>query len=60
MRAQLVAVVYTLVESAKRCCANPYEYLRYVLGRLPETRMSHVAQLLPDTWLKTRGPQTVS
>jgi len=46
------AIAYTLVESAKRCGANPFEYLRDVLARLPQTRHSQVPQLLPDAWLK--------
>lgn len=45
-------MIYTLIESAKRCGANPYEYLRDVLGRLPQTRHSAIPQLLPDAWLK--------
>lgn len=52
------AVIYTLVESAKRCGANPFEYLRDVLACLPETRHSEVPRLLPDTWLKAHADES--
>ncbi|MCC6573371.1 MAG: IS66 family transposase [Planctomycetes bacterium] len=54
------AVIYSLVESAKHCGCNPYEYLRDVLTRLPETRMSAVGELLPDARLKARRASTAS
>ncbi|CAG0952433.1 hypothetical protein PLCT2_00273 [Planctomycetaceae bacterium] len=46
------AVMYTLIESAKRCGANPMEYLRDVLRRLPEARHTEIPQLVPDAWLQ--------
>ena len=52
------AVIYTLIESAKRCGANPYEYLRDVLARLPQTRLSEIEVLLPDAWLKAHADET--
>lgn len=52
------ATIYTMIESAKRCGVNPYEYLRDVLTRLPATRHSEVPQLLPDTWLKAGADET--
>ena len=52
------AVIYTLIESAKRCGANPYEYLRDVLARLPQTRHSEIPGLLPDAWLKAHADET--
>jgi transposase len=48
------AVIYTLIESAKRCGANPYEYLRDVLARLPQTRLSEIPQLLPEVLVRAR------
>ncbi len=52
------AVIYTLVESAKRCGANPYEYLRDLLTRLPEARPSEISQMVPDAWLKSHADET--
>jgi hypothetical protein len=52
------ATIHTLIESAKRCGVNPYEYLREVLTRLPATRHSEVPQLLPDVWLKAHADET--
>jgi len=52
------ATIYTLIESAKRCEVNPYEYLRDVLTRLPSTRHSEVPQLLPDSWLQAQVDET--
>lgn len=49
------ATIYTLIESAKRCEANPCEYLRDVLTRLPSCRLSELPQLLPDAWLQARA-----
>jgi hypothetical protein len=52
------AVMYTLIESAKRCGANPLEYLCDVLRRLPDTRPSEISQLVPDAWLKAHADET--
>lgn len=51
-------MIYTLVESAKRCGANPFEYVRDVLARLPETRHSEVPRLLPNAWLKAHANES--
>jgi len=51
------AVAYTLIESAKRCGANVWEYLRDVIERIPTTRLSQLQDLLPDHWLKARRAQ---
>ena len=48
------AIAYTLIESAKRCGANVWEYMRDVLERIAETRLSLLEELLPDVWLKAR------
>jgi len=52
------AVVYTLIESAKRCGANPFAYLRDVFTRLPDTRPSEIHLLAPDAWLKAHADET--
>lgn len=46
------ASAYTLIESAKRCGANPWTWLRAVLSRINTTRLSELPNLLPDVWLK--------
>jgi hypothetical protein len=44
------AVIYTLVESAKRHGLEPYAYLKGVLERLPSPRTSELDALLPSNW----------
>jgi transposase len=53
------AIAYTLIESAKRSGANVWEYLRDVLERIAETRLSLLEELLPDAWLKARATTKV-
>ena len=49
------ASAYTLIESAKRCGANPWTWLRDVVARIATTRMSELPNLLPDKWLKQQS-----
>jgi len=49
------AIAYTLIESAKRCGANVWEYMRDVIERIATTRLSQLEQLLPDVWLKAKN-----
>jgi transposase len=44
------AILYTLIESAKRHGHEPYAYLRDVLDRLPSTTTSGLEALLPVNW----------
>jgi transposase len=48
------AIAYTLIESAKRCGANPWEYLRDVLECFQAARPSEFKNFLPDAWQKAR------
>jgi hypothetical protein len=44
------AVIYTLIESAKRHGHEPYAYLKDVLERLPSLKASDIESLLPANW----------
>lgn len=49
------ASAYTLIESAKRCGANPWTWLRDVVARIATTRLSELPNLLPDNWLNQQS-----
>jgi hypothetical protein len=53
------AVLYSLIESAKRNGANLFEYMRDVFENLPQTKMSEIEKFLPDKWqaARTNAPQ---
>jgi transposase len=44
------AILYTLIESARRRRLDPYAYLRDALTRLPRMTTSQISELLPATW----------
>jgi transposase len=44
------AVIYSLIETCKLNHLNPYDYLRDVLARLPNTLMRDIDILLPQNW----------
>ena len=44
------AVIYTLIESAKRHGHEPYAYLKNVLERLPRTTTTGLNALMPANW----------
>lgn len=44
------ATIYSLIESCKLNNINPYEYLRDVLTKLPNTLNSDIRSLLPYIW----------
>ena len=48
------AILYTIVESCRRHGIDPLAYLRDVLTRLPEMKMSQVGELTPESWQKAR------
>jgi len=48
------AIAYTLIESAKRCGANVWEYMRDLLENFQSARPSEFKNFLPDAWLKTK------
>ena len=57
---QTSAILYTLVESAKRHGHEPYAYLRDVLERLPAMKSSEIDRLLPGNWKPAGEPATLS
>lgn len=44
------AILYTIIESAKRHGHEPYAYLKDLLERLPSTRTTELEALLPANW----------
>ena len=44
------ATIYSLIESCKLNNMNPYQYLRDVLAKLPNTLNSNIRSLLPYIW----------
>ena len=52
---QWAASAYTLIESAKRCGANPWTWLRDVVTRIAAVRLSELPNLLPDNWLSQQS-----
>lgn len=54
---QTAAVIYSLVESAKRHKLNPFEYIRDILANLPKTKITDIEKFLPDKWNSTKTNQ---
>lgn len=58
------AVLFTLVQSARRHGIDPFVYLRDLLRRIPTHPQSRIYELFPDNWLKlsqmTATPAEVS
>lgn len=48
------AILYTVVESCRRRGIDPYEYLRYVLERIPTTLDKDLDSLTPSGWTAAR------
>lgn len=44
------AIIYSVVESARRHELDPFAYLRDLLDRLPTHPQTRMAELLPDRW----------
>ena len=44
------ATIYSLIETCKLNKINPYDYLRDVLERLPNTLHRDIKSLLPYNW----------
>jgi len=44
------AVLYSMIESAKRNGVEPLAYLTDLFARVPTTRMSDLEKFLPDRW----------
>jgi len=54
------AILYSMVESAKRCGTNPFFYLKDVFDRLSQARISQLPDFLPDRWLARQGEEATS
>ena len=52
---QISAVLYSLLETAKRCGIDPYAWLLDVLNRLPTTTTRTLPALLPANWKKAQN-----
>lgn len=48
------AVIYSVLGSCRRLGIDPHEYLRDVLRRLPDMKMSQIEQITPAAWAKVR------
>jgi len=48
------AILYTLIESARRRGLDPFAYLREALTRLPRMKSSQIAALMPQAWAAER------
>jgi len=48
--AKRAALIYTLVGTAKLHQVEPWQYLKDILGRLPDHPINKVADLLPQNW----------
>jgi transposase len=44
------AIIYSVLETCKQNSINPFEYLRDVFIRLPNTKQSDIKSLLPYNW----------
>jgi transposase len=54
--AEALAILYTMVESAKRAGLNPEAWLRDVLHRIGDLPASRLDDLLPDCWKRLQVP----
>jgi hypothetical protein len=50
------AIIYTIIESCRRHGIDPYEYLRDVFTRLPNSTNHQVKDLTPAAWAAARRP----
>ena len=54
--AEAMAMLFTMIESAKRAGVNPEEWLRDVLTQIADLPVSRLEDLLPDRWKQRRIP----
>ena len=50
--AEHAAMIYSFMGSCKMNGIEPYEWLKEILEKLPDTKMSGLNNLLPDNWKK--------
>jgi transposase len=55
-----IAILLSLISSAKRNNVEPREYLTDVFSRINSMKTSELEQLLPDRWAKARDQNTAS
>jgi transposase len=56
--AKRAAMLYSLLETCKKCGVNPFEWLKDVLERLPNHPVNKLENLLPHNWIMTNtNPQ---
>jgi hypothetical protein len=48
------AILYTVIESARRRGINPFEYLRDILTRLPAMKQRDIGTITPAAWASAR------
>jgi hypothetical protein len=48
------AVIYSVIGSCRRLGIDPHEYLRDVLRRLPEMKITEIASITPAAWAKAK------
>ena len=48
------AIIYTVIESCRRCGLDPFAYLREVFTRLPTMTNWQVKDLTPEAWAKAQ------
>jgi hypothetical protein len=46
------AIIYTVIESCRRRCIDPYAYLKDVLTRLPRMTNHQIPEVTPQAWAK--------
>jgi transposase len=51
---QTSAILFTIIECARRRGMDPFEYLREALIRLPRMSVRQLEELMPDAWNKRR------
>jgi transposase len=54
------AIIYSLIESCRRRDIDPYEYLRDILTRLPNSTNWQIKDLTPQAWVKARNARNLS
>jgi transposase len=54
--AEALAVLFSMIESAKRAKVNPETWLRDVLSRMADLPMNTLEDLLPDRWKQRQVP----
>ena len=53
---QRIAMMYSFFATCKEHQINPYEWLKYVLEKLPDTKLTQLDNLLPHNWTPPSKP----